>query len=515
VRVVLLLIAVFALTGSASAEVFVPADPPPRSKVECSNAAGDLVIAGDGNGGLDTQLVTSVADGPWTPLVGVDNCGALAVAPDGTAALVAPAVGPGVAMIVRQPGGKFGPPLLLGDSPETAAIAVAVAPDGWAMAVWETDSRDALAAMIVRPDGSVGRSVISRPASEPGEAEAYGQAKIALDTNGDATIVFAHYVGAKVRFGTARVVAGGTPVVGADLPGIPVGNFGLDLASSPGGHSIVTWATKEGLRSMIDGGAAETVDPTTAVSWIGSSIADDGSAVIAYSSRKQQIIAVDRAAAGTWSSPHMLAPAPATPDTGDQPQAPLTAVAPGGKAAVAWGARRGKMAAVSAASGQAGGAWAPATPLSSPVWHAFPTGLTLTAGGVPRVFWIEFDRGDGLRAATLAPAKLDTTPPVVIARLPKRVAPARTGRLAVTVRVRCSEECDARLTATAGKVDGGRASRAIAPGKVATLRLPSEPEFTRELRLHPRSRRVHLQLLVTDRAGNVVRQRRTVGVRVI
>ena len=198
----------------------MPADPPPRSKVECSNAAGDLVVAGDGNGGLDTQLVASVADGPWTPLVGVDDCGALAVAPDGTAALVAPAVGPGVAMIVRRSGGRFGPPLLLGDSPETPAVAVAVAPGGWAMAVWEKDSRDALAAMIVRPDGSAARSVISRPASEPGEAEAYGQAKIALDMNGDATIVFAHYVGAKVRFGTARVVAGGAPVVGPDLPGI-------------------------------------------------------------------------------------------------------------------------------------------------------------------------------------------------------------------------------------------------------------------------------------------------------
>jgi hypothetical protein len=46
--------------------------------------------------------------------------------------------------------------------------------------------------------------------------------------------------------------------------------------------------------------------------------------------------------------------------------------------------------------------------------------MTLTAAGVQRVFWIEFDRGDGLRAATLAPAKLDTTPPVVIAHLPKR-----------------------------------------------------------------------------------------------
>jgi hypothetical protein len=69
------------------------------------------------------------------------------------------------------------------------------------------------------------------------------------------------------------------------------------------------------------------------------------------------------------------------------------------------------------------------------------------------------------------------------------------------------------LTATAGKVDGGRASRAIAAGEVATLRLPSEPELRRALRLHPRSRRVRLELLVTDRAGNLVRRRQTVRVR--
>jgi hypothetical protein len=514
VRIALVLIALFVLTNSASAEVFVPADPPSRSKVECGNAAGDLVVVGDGNGGLDTQLVASVSDGPWRPLVGVDNCGALAVAPDGTAALVAPAVGPGVAMIVRRSVGTFGPPLLLGDSPETPAIAVAVASGGWAMALWETDRRDALGLMTVRPDGSVARSTISHLTDAPGGAGTYGQPKIALKPNGDATIVFAHYLGAKTRFSTARVVAGGAPVVGADLPGTPVGSFALDLASSPSGRSLVTWATKDGLRSMIDGGVAETVAPPAAVSWIGSSIADDGSAVIAYSDRKQRISAVDRAAGAAWSSPHVLAPAPTTLNTGNQPQAPLTAVAPGGQATVAWGARRGKMAAVSAASGRAGGAWAPATALSSPAWHAFPSAVTLTAAGVPRVFWIERDRGDALRAATLAPAKTDTTPPTVITRLPTRVAPTRTGRLAVTVRVRCSEACDARLSATAGKVNSGHVSRAITPGRVATLRLPNEPEFRRELRVRPHSRRVHLELLVTDRAGNLVRQRRSVRVRV-
>jgi hypothetical protein len=99
-------------------------------------------------------------------------------------------------------------------------------------------------------------------------------------------------VRATVRLATARVVAGGAPVIGTELPGVPDGNF--DLASSPGGHSIVTWATEDGLKSMIDGGGAETVAPTTAVSGIASAIADDGSAVIAYPNRKGEVIAVDR-----------------------------------------------------------------------------------------------------------------------------------------------------------------------------------------------------------------------------
>jgi hypothetical protein len=117
--------------------------------------------------------------------------------------------------------------------------------------------------------------------------------------------------------------------------------------------------------------------------------------------------------------------------------------------------------------------------------------------------------------ATLAPARTDTTPPTVAARFPKRVAPTRTGRIAVAVRVRCSEPCDVRLTAATGEVRGGRVARAVTPGRVATLRLPSAPEFERQLLYHPRSRKVRLELLVSDRAGNRTRQTHTLRVRVI
>ena len=160
--------------------------------------------------------------------------------------------------------------------------------------------------------------------------------------------------------------------------------------------------------------------PRPRLARIASAIADDGSAVIAYSNHKDEVIAIDRAAAGGWSGPHGSRRR-ARPDPEKKRRAPRTAVAPGGLAAVAWGAPRGKTGTVSAASGKRAGVGCRRRAVSSPAFDGSRSGLTLTAGGVPRVFWIEADRRDGLRAATLAPAKLDTTPPRVIAHLPKRV----------------------------------------------------------------------------------------------
>jgi hypothetical protein len=512
-RLAIVLSLLLALTGEARANVFVPADPPPLPEVGCSSSAGDLVVAGSKN-----ELFASVAGGPWAPVAGFDGCAVVATAADGTAAIVGGGVAPGeTAMIVRRPGQTFGAPLAVGAIAETPAVAVA--PGGWAAVVWETDSDDVLMAMIVRPDGSSTRSVVARPRKSRSSPESFGPAKVAIDASGNATVVWPHYAGSKLRFRTARSAAGGPAQASSDLIGVPIRADAFDIAYA-GGHALLTWATEAGLQTLFDGHPVQTVDPTTVVAGLATSLADDGSAVIAYASDDREMIAVDRAAGGGWTSPHVLAVAPKrlggdyTPDADDTP-APLTLVVPGGRAAVAWGARRDGLLGVSATSGQAGGAWAPPTALSSMARDAFPTGFALTAAGVPRVLWIEIGRGSGLYGATLAPAKLDTTPPVVSARLPKRVAPTRTGRLAVRVRVRCSEACDARLSAAVGEVSSERDVRAIAPGHVATLRLPTSSELEHELRFNPRSRRVRLELLVSDRAGNLVRRRQTVRVKVI
>jgi hypothetical protein len=188
-------------------------------------------------------------------------------------------------------------------------------------------------------------------------------------------------------------------------------------------------------------------------------------------------------------------------------------MAPGGRAVAAWPASREGVRGVAATVGQAGGVWAPAAALSSITRDAYPAGITLSAAGAPQVLWIE--AGRGLFGAALAPAPADTTPPSVTATFPRRVAPTRTGRIAVKVRVRCSEICDTRLEANTGEISGGRVARAVVPGGVATLRLPNAPEFERELLFNPRARKIRLELLVSDRAGNLQRQTRTIRIRVI
>ena len=75
--------------------------------------------------------------------------------------------------------------------------------------------------------------------------------------------------------------------------------------------------------------------------------------------------------------------------------------------------------------------------------------------------------------------------------------------------VRCSEACDARLS-----VRGTGVARALPAGRTTTLRFRAPAELGRELRLRPRSHRVRVRLLVTDRAGNVVRSSRVVRVSV-
>jgi hypothetical protein len=86
---------------------------------------------------------------------------------------------------------------------------------------------------------------------------------------------------------------------------------------------------------------------------------------------------------------------------------------------------------------------------------------------------------------------------------------SRSGRFRLAVPVRCSEACDVRLS-----VRGTGVTRALPAGRTVTLRYRSSAELGEQLLRRPRLRRPRVDLVVTDRAGNVVRTSRVVHVRV-
>jgi hypothetical protein len=164
--------------------------------------------------------------------------------------------------------------------------------------------------------------------------------------------------------------------------------------------------------------------------------------------------------------------------------------------------------------GAVGGAWGAPRRLSSVTRNAFAMNLARDAGGVPRALWVE--AGLGARGATPAPAPLDVSAPEVTARLPSRAGPTDDGNIVVTARVRCSEACDARLVFAGGEEDRGNVSQALLAGRSGTLRLRASDALEYELVVtRGAQRNLRLTLLVTDRAGTLVRRSAVVHVRIL
>src|SRR3954453_3278359 len=101
----------------ARADVFVPADPTGVGDALCAAGERDVLAVG---GGTTTRV--QVGGGPFSELAGMSGCPVVAVAQDGTAAVLD---GDG-RLALRRPGGTFAAPSPLTDpdsAPEGAAIA--------------------------------------------------------------------------------------------------------------------------------------------------------------------------------------------------------------------------------------------------------------------------------------------------------------------------------------------------------------------------------------------------------
>jgi hypothetical protein len=442
----------------------------------------------------------SIAGGPFAPLEGLSGCPLVSSADDGTAAIVGLGAPP-LQLVVRR-GGVLGSPIALDDTAGQVP-GVAVARGGWVAAAWMAyDGQvETLWLLVVAPDGRQTRTVIDRARSEN-----LNEANVGIGPAGDAVVMWSRANRREARLRVARVPAGGAPVV-SDLPGDLGDGYSeapYAVAVAPSGETLITWASLDGVRAQTSagGGGPVLISSSPDALYVSAAINDAGAAVVVHqTTTANEIVVVERPAGANWSAPRVVGDVAF--DDRSSIVAPVneTVLTADGRSVVVWRDEPAGHLRVSAVSGRVGGSWTRRATLSSVTREAFFPTVFLDALGEPRVLWTEL--GLGLRGARLAPARDDVTPPQVDARLPSRVARTETGGFRVAVHVRCSEACDARLRVSLFGV-----VRALSAGRTATLRVRVSRATAREFR----GRRLRLGLLVTDRAGNVVRSSRVVRV---
>jgi hypothetical protein len=346
------------------------------------------------------QLAASAATtGSWSPPVQLsapipptDVVGDPAVAVNGTGAEVAAwydqaADGTQLVHVRTSADGRtWSAPTTLGGG---VAPAVALAPDGRAVAVWEglPPVTGTIQASVRAPGGSWSAPVTVGTAG--------GAPVVGVDGQGDAIAAWADSGGVE----TAGLPAGGSWTAVRNLA---TGGKDVHLAVNATGGAIVTWAGPTGAiladSGTVTGGfpAPVTVaapayrqgDPAVALN-------DAGQASLVWRGRTTALAAT-RTAGGAWSA--------ATQLTANASGSVSTAIDGAGDAVAAFAQYNGATTTfpVYVARRPAGGTWGAATPLSAPADYAPAPQAAADPAGSFVVAWSDDDSLE-LRAATAAP----------------------------------------------------------------------------------------------------------------
>src|SRR5690242_955197 len=389
----------------ALAAALVAADPPQTGAPSAVAAAGDVIAFGY------DQRIEAFAGGRPVAIGGDDP--AVAAASDGTAIVASESHGRLIARI-RRPGQGFAKTVRLGGN--SHAYRVAAAPGGWTAATWVTPIPPRLEAAVIDPAGGVHRRVLGR-----GKKLDVSDPRIGIDGHGQATIAWVFSSRRTSRVAIVRTVAGRdwTRKDGAEARAV-------GLAVNPGGHFLLAWAGPAGVGASLDDHAPRALATVFTLSEPTVSLADDGSAVVAYTA-DDEVFALDRTPAGAWSAPQAIG------DEGGEGVA--TALAADGTAFASWSAFPGAVVAV-----RSGGTWTPGQVVSSPVRLADPPVVALDAAGEPFALWHEFTQSTfagRVHGARLGTATPDTTAPTLTTRLPTRVRFAKSGAFSFTIPVAC------------------------------------------------------------------------------
>jgi hypothetical protein len=525
VRIALVLIVLLALSAAeARADVFVPSEPFPPQRVDawadvCAQSSGDVAFTGKRRRGGRWSVRVREGAAAWRELGLVDACPQLQVAADGTAALTAGDIGKGQ-LFVRPPGGTFGAAIQLDGSPT-----VAVAPGGWVAAAWVTDRdadrehRFAIKTLVSAPNGATTRQVAERAHFTEANLVSLSQPMLSIATDGATTMVWTQSNLLSESPSTPRIgraTAGGAWTV-ANLPSGAEPRFAdqlAQLAGSPNGHTLVTWINSDGVQAMLDAEPYGTIAYASESNGARPVVTDSGAALVTFGEDGGRVFAVEHPAGGGWLTAHQVSGSLA--DSGMDGTTALGTIAPDGRAVVAWdgGSIIGHGSLV-AAAGRVGGAWSAPVALSSPVRELDGWALDPGPAGEPGLKWTE---GDGYPADTSiqrsarlvadadAPAP-DRTAPVISTRLRSRLPETSTGELRLRVPLRCSEACVARVD-----FNGSVVVRDLAAGEQTSFAMGLAGG---SLLARPGLRKLRLEVLVADRAGNLTRRSQTVRVRVL
>jgi hypothetical protein len=472
----------------ALAAALVAADPPQTGAPSGVAAAGDVIAF------AHDQRIEAFAGARRVNIAGRDP--AVAAASDGTA-IVASRRGSSLIARIRRPGAGFARTIRLGAARE---YRVAAAPGGWVAAAWLSPAARRVEAAVVDPAGKVRHELLER-----GKDLRLSAPRVGIDQQGGAAVAWT-FAGRKARRVTLVRTIAGRSWTRADGERVLEEATDVGLAVAPGGHALLAWATPRGVRVSLDYGDPQTLAAVRDAGSPAVSLAEDGSAVVAYATG-MDIVAVDRAQAGPWSAPHKITgadpPSPGSENGDDVVIA--TTLAADGRALAGW-------APGAIASGVAGGAWSPAQTVSSPVRLApDPPLLALDASGTPFALWLEITQSTlagrihGVSLASVAPLP-DTKPPTLTTRLPDSVAVSRNGAFSFSIPVACDEACDVRVNVynASGRGAGYDLRELSLPaGGQATVRLSPSPYDERAEVKRQRPKRVRILVEVADRAGNL------------
>ncbi|WP_217914218.1 hypothetical protein [Miltoncostaea marina] len=448
--------ALAAPAGGAAA----PAVLPPADLSAPGATVGDAVAALDGAGaatvvwerraGDATSVVaaTRAPGGAWGAPAPLSAAGrragspAVAVAPDGGAVAVwRRDDGGGRATIeaaVRPAGGAFGAPVALSAPDALGALRprVAIAPSGAAAAAWlRFDGQHTLVEVATRPPG--GAFGAPRTVSAPG-ADALAPA-VAVDGAGRATVAWnrADGAGSVVQVARGDGAAGFTAPADASRPGATA--FGAAVGVAPSGAGVLLWSevAADGATVVVttplgaDGGpgAPATISPEGDASTAQVAVDGAGRAIATWrlqAGGRSVVQAAERPAGGAWGAPVDLS-APGVPAADPRP-----ALDAAGRAAITWRRADGADPRVQLAVREPGATWGAPSDVSARGAVVAGPVVALDGAGNGLVVWRRALGADDVVQA----AGLDGAPPVVEELA---VPAAGAAGAALTLRVRARD----------------------------------------------------------------------------